>query len=254
MIFAMTRRQPKQLAKLLHYILGHHPDEFGLVPHPDGSVPLKDLHQAIREEEGWSYVRLADIREVLLIEPDEFELIDDRIRLNPHKDSRPFMNREPFVPPDILYHGARQKAYPHILTRGLFPTRHPYVCLTSDEGLALRIGRRRDPKPVLIKVHAARAHEGGILFFRIGELLYLVESLPPAYLEGPPLPKEKPPPKKPPERAVYRPPGSFEIDLGSIPKRLRQEREKRSESWKKEARRYRKLRKKGRHSSSDIRH
>lgn len=242
----MTRRQPKQFAKLLQYILGHRPDEFGLVPNQDGFVPLKELHQAIREEEDWSYVRLADIREVFMIQPNQFELLNDRIRLNPREVSGPFMDQEPGVPPEFLFHGARQKAYPHILKKGLLPTRYPYVCLTSQEELALRIGRRRDPNPVLIKVHAARAHEEGILFSRVRELVYLVESLPPTYLEGPPLPREKPPPPKTPEKQLYQPPGSFEMDLRSIPERLRREKEKRSESWKKEARRYRKIRGKGR--------
>lgn len=119
----VTRRQPKQLGKLLHYILGHRLDEFGLVPNPDGFVPLKELLQAITEEEGWSYVRLADIRELLMIQPDRFELLDDRIRLNPRELSGPFMDSRPVVIPELLYHGARQKAYPHILKKVLFPTR-----------------------------------------------------------------------------------------------------------------------------------
>lgn len=238
----MTRHQPKQLAKLLHYVLGRCPDEFGLVLNPDGSIKLQELHQAIREEEGWSYVRMADIREILLVHPDRFELIEDRIRLTPHALSACFPSPEPAIPPEFLYHGARQKAYPQILKRGLLPTRHPYVHLASQESLALRIGRRRDPKPVLIKVLAARAHEDGFSFARFGERLYLVHSLPPAYLKGPPLPKEPSAPKRAAERHVDRTPGSFEIDLQSIPKKLRQERERRAESWKREARRYRKMR------------
>ncbi len=240
----VARRQPKQLAKLLHYILGHRPDEFGLVPQLDGFTPLKDLHQAIKEEEGWSYVRIADIREVLMIEPGRFELAEDRIRLHPGQISGPVIDRGPLVPPEFLYYGARRKAYPHIMRKGLFPTRYPYVCLASQKELALRIGRRRDPKPILITVYGARAHEEGIRFFRIRELIYLVESLPSTYLEGPPVPKEKPVPKKPPERPAYQLPGSFEMDLGSIPRRLKGEKEKRWESWKKETRRYRRMKKK----------
>lgn len=240
----MTRRQPKQLGKLLHYILGYRPDEFGLAPDTDGFLLLKELQQAIREEEGWSYVRLTDIQEVLLVQPSRFELLDDRIRLNPHEVSGLFIHPEPAAPPEFLHHGARRKAYPHILEKGLRPSRFPYVCLTCQENLALRIGQRRDPKPVLIKVHAARAHEEGIPFSRVGELLYLVQSLPPNYIEGPPLPREKPFPKKAPEGSVYEPPGSFEVNLRSIPKRLHREKEKRLESWKKETRRYRKMREK----------
>jgi putative RNA 2'-phosphotransferase len=242
----VTRHRPKQLGKLLHYILGRRPDEFGLVPNPDGSVPLRELHQAVREEDGWSYVRMADIREVLVLEPDRFEVIEDRMRLNPREASGSFLTTDSVIPPEILYHGARQKTYPHILQKGLFPTRFPHVRLSTHEGLALRIGRRRDPQPVLIKVHGAIAHEQGIGFSRLGELIYLVESIPPDLLEGPPLPKESPPPKRTPEKKPYQPIGSFEIDLQSIPKRLRKDREKRLESWKKEARRYRRKREKGR--------
>jgi putative RNA 2'-phosphotransferase len=217
------------------------------VPNSDGFVPLKELLQAVKEEEGWSYVRQADIREVLMIQPGRFEVVDDQIRLPPQDVLGPLMDRGSVSPPEILYHGARQKAYPHILERGLSPTRYPYVCLAAHEQLALRIGRRRDPQPVLITVHAGRAYKAGISFSRVGELVYLVTSLPPAYLEGPPLPRETtpPPPKKRPEEKSYKPAGSFEIDLRSIPRRLREERERRSESWKKEARRYRKMRRRG---------
>jgi len=223
-------------------MLGYRPDEFGLVPNSDGFVLLKELLQSIKEEQGWSYVRLADIREVLITQPDRFEFHDDQIRLNPREISEGLIDQAPTAPPELLYHGARQRAYPHILERGLSPTRYPYVCLTLQEELALRIGRRRDPQPVLIKIHAAKAYQEGIPFSRVRQLIYLVGFLPPTYLEGPPLPEEKPQPKKTPERASYRPAGSFEIDLRSVPKRLRQERERRSEAWKKEARRYRRMR------------
>jgi putative RNA 2'-phosphotransferase len=106
------------------------------------------------------------------------------------------------------------------LRNGLFPTRFPSICLTTEESLALRIGRRRDPKPVLITVFAGRAHAEGVVFSRIGENIYLVASMPPKHLEGPPLPKTKPLPKKVPEKPVYQPSGSFEIDIQSVPKRL----------------------------------
>jgi putative RNA 2'-phosphotransferase len=217
----MARHRPKQLAKLLHYILGRRPDEFGLVANPDGTVSIKELQQAIREEEGWSSIRLADIQETLQLRPKQ----------------------KPVIPPEILFHAARLRAYPHILEKGLFPTRHPYVHLASQESLALRMGRRRDPNPVLIKIHAVQARKEGTRFFSAGDLIYLAESVSPEYLEGPPLPREKPPQIKAPEKPVYRPPGSFEIDLRTIPKRLRKEKEKRSEVWKKESRRYRRERK-----------
>jgi RNA:NAD 2'-phosphotransferase (TPT1/KptA family) len=54
------------LSRLLLYMLGHKPDEFGLVPDRDGFVTLKELLQAINEEPEWHYVRRSHINEVLM--------------------------------------------------------------------------------------------------------------------------------------------------------------------------------------------
>ena len=50
------------------YILGHNPDEFGLVPDREGFITFKELLWAFHEEPGWSYVRQSSINEVLLSE------------------------------------------------------------------------------------------------------------------------------------------------------------------------------------------
>ena len=56
----------ESLSRFMVYVLGHHPDEFGLVPDLDGFIKIKELLWAIHEEEGWRYVRQSHIREVLL--------------------------------------------------------------------------------------------------------------------------------------------------------------------------------------------
>ena len=45
-----TRKSVKQLEKWLKYILERRPDEFGLVPNPEGYVKIKDLLKAIGED------------------------------------------------------------------------------------------------------------------------------------------------------------------------------------------------------------
>ena len=51
----MSRQQLKQqrlsLSRMLAYVLGHRPDEFGLLPDESGYVRLKDLLTALKEEE-----------------------------------------------------------------------------------------------------------------------------------------------------------------------------------------------------------
>ena len=48
---AMAKPHPlKPLAKFLAYILGNRPDEFGLVPDPDGYVKIKALLKVLRHQ------------------------------------------------------------------------------------------------------------------------------------------------------------------------------------------------------------
>ena len=92
--------QLETLAKMLAYILGHHPDEFGLVLDADGFVPLKQLQQALIHEPGWGFVRRHHLDQVvLLMQPPAFEVVEERIRcLQPG----PLPQRRPGEPPPAL--------------------------------------------------------------------------------------------------------------------------------------------------------
>ena len=54
-------RSLEQLAKIISYILGRNPAEFGLVPDSDGFVKIKEFLKALSEEEGLKYVRTSNI-------------------------------------------------------------------------------------------------------------------------------------------------------------------------------------------------
>lgn len=230
------------LSKLVAYILRHRPDEFGLVLDEDGFVSLKELRQAIDEEEGWSYVRLSHIMEMVYTSDRErFEVQDERIRATYGHSLPQKIRYEPDTPPKILYHGTRRRAYPHILQRGLNPMGRQYVHLTTSPELALRIGRRRDPEPLLLEVHAQRAYEEGIPFYQANPLIYLVDHLPSTYITGPPVTKVLPEKKRPPKAKEEGPPIEQELP-GSVILNLRMEplhqREK-EKGWKERSRKYR---------------
>ncbi len=198
----------------MSYVLRHRPDEFGLWLDAEGFISVKELLQAIREEEGWSYLSMNHIEELLRSdERESFEFDGDRIRARDGHSLPVHFHEGPVEPPQILYHGTRNKAYPFIMREGLRPIGRQYVHLTTSKDLALRIGRRRDPKPILITVQALRAHEGGVLFYGANELIYLTESLAPSYLSGPPIPREIPPKKEKPSPPKP-PPGSIFPDIG----------------------------------------
>ena len=75
---------------MLAYVLGRRPDEFGLIPDAEGFVRIKDLLKALHEEEGWGYVNLSHLNEVLLSVPGApFEIRENRIRcLRPQHPGR----------------------------------------------------------------------------------------------------------------------------------------------------------------------
>ncbi|MDY6855252.1 MAG: RNA 2'-phosphotransferase [Thermodesulfobacteriota bacterium] len=180
----------KNLRKLMSYILRHRPDEFGLVLDEEGFISIKELHRAIIEEEGWSYVRAGDILHVVhTSDKERFQINGKRIRAAYGHSFPMNIKYEPCVPPKILYHGTRLKTYPSILQNGLRPMGRQYVHLTTLQELALRIGHRRTTEPILLTINSKRANEEGIVFFRANELIYLVEALPVAYINVPPLPK-----------------------------------------------------------------
>jgi putative RNA 2'-phosphotransferase len=71
----------EKLAKMLYYLLGRHPEEFGLVPDPEGWVKIRDLLRALSEEPDWRHVRASHINEVLLARYDPpVEVADGCIR------------------------------------------------------------------------------------------------------------------------------------------------------------------------------
>jgi len=211
----MNQRSPKQLAKLVKYILGRRPDEFGLVADRDGSVKIKELIKAINEEEGLKHVRRSHINEIMLTLPDPGLEIDGNLIRAADRQRLP-KQRFALDPPKLLYTCVRNKAYPHVKQKGIRPSAHAKVVLAANDSLASRIGRRSDHGAVLLTVQVQRAEEMGVVFFQAGDSLFLADYLPPDCFSGPPLPKESPEARKK-ERPTKDPPdtpaGSFLLDL-----------------------------------------
>ena len=244
------QKDSKQLEKLMSYVLGRRPDEFGLVLDDHGFVRLKDLLKAISEEPGWGYVRKSHILQVLMTSCEKsFVLENDRIKAVRCDDA--LNPQEEIVPPKLLYHCVRRRAYPVVCEQGIIPLGQPRVLLATTEELAQRMGRRRDPAPVLLTVQAQKTFEAGVRFSKQGEFIYITDHVPVGYFTGPPLPREKkkeaPKPKKEPVAIPEDLPGSFTFDVERSrafqQQRLKQKGLKKGITWKKDVRRLRRKRK-----------
>jgi putative RNA 2'-phosphotransferase len=228
----------KQLEKLMSYVLGRRPDEFGLVPDTEGWVKIKDLLKAVHEEEGWRHIRRAHINEILLTHPSPgIEIEDNLIRAK--SQSYPFEIGPVKQPPKLLYTCVRQRAYPVVQAKGVFFSGEEKVVLTDNPDLARRIGKRRDPNPVLLTVRVEETIENGVVYQQVGERMYLADFIPANTFSGPALPKEKKEaPKKTTEekRPIQTEAGTFTLDPGHFEpddRSKKQSKKRKKQDWKK---------------------
>jgi putative RNA 2'-phosphotransferase len=135
---------------------------------------------------------------------------------------------------------------------GLKPPFSGEVVLAVTQELALKLGRRRAPKPVLVTVQAQAAARRGVKFTGYGEELYLAPALPRDLLQLPPPPPAPERPAAEAPRAGPPTPGSFFPDLAGLgrpPAKLKGKGKKDEPTWKSGARALRKQRNKGEQDS-----
>jgi putative RNA 2'-phosphotransferase len=205
-------RQLESLARMLSYMLCHRPDEFGLVLDEGGFLPVKHLLQVLSGEPGWGFVRRHHLEQLAgLLKPPTLELTGARIRClipGPAQLRRPLSQ----APPALLYAAIPAKAHERVWEQGLRPPPEGELVLAATPEMALKIGRRRSPEPVLATVQAQAAARAGITFLSYGEELFLAPALPREFVQLPPLPSRgKPRPEKPAEPPPT--PGTFFVNL-----------------------------------------
>ena len=227
----------KQLSKLISYILGHKPAEFGLIPDRDGFIKIKEFLKAVCEEHGLTYIRRSHIDEILITLPDPpIEIKDNFIRAT-HRDKLPGYSPAQTLP-KLLYTCVRKKAYPFVLDKGIFPMGFGRVILSSEPEMAERMGKRKDRMPILLTVQTRKSIEKGTLFYEAGDTLYLAESIRTGCFTGPPLPKQKETTiikEALAEKREQKIPGSFIMDLKDKNKKTSQRKKRSKEAaWNKD--------------------
>ena len=247
-----NQKSYKQLYKFLSYVLGRRPDEFGLVPDDNGFVKIKELIKAVNEEDGWRHVRRGLVDELTVVLPDSpIEIAGGLIRAKSVKHLYKIKPAQDM--PKLLFTCVTGKSYPFALDKGIFPTRHEYVIMSSDKDLASRIGKRKGPEPIVLTVNVKYAVDMEVDFFQSGELLFLSTFLPVECFSGPSLPKNKVEIKKKPVKIVPKEPktpGSFELnpEPGSGYKKPAKSKKGEKTSWKRDKKRIRRESRKDWHS------
>jgi len=236
----------ENLGRLMIYILGHSPYEFGLVPDKEGFFPYKELLQAINEEPGWSYVRWGNINEVLSGKERDLFLFDGKRIKTTDRQWTLDLSHPAQSTPKILFIGIRRKAHPVVMEKGLRKVDGSYYILSPEREIARRIGMRRDQRPVLLEIMAYAAQSEDSLFYRFGDL-FLTYEISPQHIAGPPVSKDAIK-ERGKERLKVRESlpefeaGSFTLDIKRDADKMRRQSGRKKKGWKEEVRR---LRRKG---------
>ena len=192
----MIKKQSEQLSRFLQYMLGRAPDEFGIYLDAEGWCKLKHVLQVLSEEDGWKHIRHGNIREIFVLTNQHgLEMKNDNIRVIDRSNNP--VPTEITQLPKLLYTYVRQRAYPHVHKKGVMPLgEKEYVVMAADEQMAMRMGKRIDPKPVKLKVHTHSLVSNGGTIWQYGESLFLTTYVPSDCFYGPPLPEDQPRSKK----------------------------------------------------------
>jgi putative RNA 2'-phosphotransferase len=235
--------QIEKLAKFAAYILGRHPDEFGLVLDNDGFVAIREFLKAVNELEGWKHIRQHHINEIILSSRTQtIEIHDRRIRAR-QRQALPLPVYCP-SPPKLLYLCVRHKSYSALMEHGIRPTWHASVICSSNKESAEKIGKRRDPQPVLLTIHTLKSIEKGVAFHQYGDALFLADFIPPDCFTGPPLPKEKPRDSRPdPVETLLKQSRAGSFEWKPEPAGFKKPDNKKGANWKKDKKRLRREKK-----------
>ncbi|MCD0168543.1 RNA 2'-phosphotransferase [Deinococcus sp. 23YEL01] len=165
------------LSRRLSYLLRHAPHEAGLILAPGGWVPLAPLlrHLNVTRPQVEAVVTHCD--------KGRFSLRGDHIRANQGHSVPVDLQLQPAIPPARLYHGTHAGALSAIREGGLRPMNRHHVHLSPDPDTARRVGARRGP-PVILGIRAGEMRTAGHLFFFSENGVWLVDMVPPAFIDG----------------------------------------------------------------------
>ncbi len=176
-------KQLVRTSKKISFVLRHHPERIGLALDPYGRVNLSEFLQKYNHH----YQTPIDKETIEEIaqksDKQRFAIEGNTIRAL-YGHSIPVKPLAPAtMPPEILYHGTSRVAAELIKAEGLKKMDRTFVHLSAYPPSALKVGRRHDPKPTILKIAAQKAAETGMLFYPTKSGIWLVDYVPAKFIE-----------------------------------------------------------------------
>jgi putative RNA 2'-phosphotransferase len=172
-----------KISKYLSKYLRHQPDRLGLTLDPGGWVSVEELLAACAAHQ--FPVTLPELQDVVTTNEKQrfaFDETGTHIRANQGHSVEIDLQLTPQAPPPLLYHGTGEKSVAAILERGLLKMARHHVHLSIDQDTALKVGMRHG-RPVIFAVDAAAMFSDGFQFYCSANGVWLVDHVPPNYLQ-----------------------------------------------------------------------
>lgn len=169
-----------ELSRAVSHALRHEPWLYELELDDEGWVPVEGVLGTLRSEcPEWKNLTEADLaRMITSSSKRRHEISDGRIRALYGHSVPGRLRKTPAVPPDMLFHGTSPANVPCIRSTGLLPMARQYVHLSVDAAMAVEVGRRKSPRPVILRVLAGDAHANGLRFYEGNEKVWLADYVP----------------------------------------------------------------------------
>jgi len=172
-----------KISKYLSKHLRHQPQRIGLKLAPGGWVAVDELLAACTHH-AFPLSR-AELEEVVAGNDKQrfsFDATGTLLRASQGHSIAVDLQLEPAVPPDVLYHGTGHGAVESILCHGLSKMSRHHVHLSQDKTTTQRVGARHG-YPVIFAVNALEMYKADYPFYCSDNGVWLVEQVPPRYLQ-----------------------------------------------------------------------
>ncbi len=167
-------------SKFLSFLLRHRPKKFGLVTDRYGFADFDKVFKILLER--FPGLEKKDVNDLVESDPNKrFEIKDCKIRARYGHSIDIEPSEECQEVPDVLFHGTSPKSLDSILKKGLRSGGRRFVHLSLSVEQAIRVGRRKDISPSVLKIDAKRAQIDGLKFWQ-EENIYLTEEVPSQYI------------------------------------------------------------------------
>jgi putative RNA 2'-phosphotransferase len=181
----MNDKEITRTSKFLSLILRHEPERVGLKLDSAGWVSVSDLLEAVNRH-GISLI-LDQLKHIVATsDKKRFALSEDgtRIRASQGHSVEVDLQYTPLIPPELLYHGTATRFLDSIRKKGLQRMQRHHVHLSAETVVTVQVGARHG-KPALLVIRAGDMHRAGHVFYRSANGVWLVDNVPPQFIEFP---------------------------------------------------------------------